>query len=119
MEPIYPLHEDRIGPLCGNVVCIVMKDGTEHVGVLTGCRGGRLYLNGDPKGMAGSPKIRGSRAQSRTSKPNKTAQGKHTASTAFTRAAGYGPGYYPGPYYPFGAALAVDLALIALLFLVI
>ena len=127
MEPIYPLNEDRIRPLCGNVVCIVMKDGTEHVGVLSGCRGGRLYLNGDASGTAGGPKIRGDRAQGRKSNSKKTAKGKASsslqkdaASDAFTQAWGYGgPGYYPGPYYPFGAALAIDLALIALLFLVL
>jgi hypothetical protein len=126
MEPIYPLTVERIRPFCGNIVCVLMQDGTRHVGVLSSCGKGQVILN---DGVEGAGKLH---VNQRSGGVTKQAAGskkrgrktKKTAPTAETSAFpfGYpGPGYYPGffPGYPFGGRLVLDLALIALLFLVL
>jgi len=127
LEPIYPLNEERIRPFCGNLVCVLMKDGTRHVGVLSSCGKGRIILNGELEGAGAGPggklhlKERRPREKRSASVSRKRgSKGKKAAPTAETQAYpfgyGGGAGFY-GPRYPLGAKLVLDLALIAFLFL--
>ncbi|AJY73814.1 hypothetical protein [Paenibacillus beijingensis] len=131
MEPILPLHEERIQQFCGNMVCVVLKDGRRHIGVLSSCKNGRVHLNDFPD----SPKTHHlpTIAQSEPVKPGKkktrkpkTKSGSVSTelSDAQTKAyAPYGPGFRPYPYrypyYPFGAFVAFELAAIAFLLLIL
>lgn len=119
MEQIYPLEESVISRFCGMPVCIVTHDGARHIGVLSHCRGGKLTLNEEPGAQtlaeAESPK-----AGKAKGKPKGKASKKTKEKAAQTQAYPYDPYYYnynPGYYSPFGGAFAIDLALIAFLFL--
>lgn len=123
MERIFPLQEDVIHQYCGFPVCVVMNDGTRHVGILSSCQGGRVLLNADAGGGAEAMLAK---AQPKDSKKKKGGKGnkednhKSGQSQAQTQAYPYDPYYYgPQPYYPWGGALALDLALIAFLFLIL
>jgi len=129
MEPIYPLNEGRIRPFCGNLVCVLMQDGTRHVGVLSSCGKGRVVLNGELEGAGVVPggqlylnkRQAGSAKRSASGSRKRVKAGRKGAPTAATQAFPYGyagPGFY-GPRYPFGARLVLDLALIAFLFLLL
>lgn len=126
MEPLYPLTTERIQPFCGNIVCVLMQDGTRHVGILSSCDKGRIILNDDLEG-AGKLYVNqrsGSESKAAAGSKKRGRKTKKTAPTAETSAFpfGYpGQGYYPGfyPRYPFGGRRVLDLALIALLFLIL
>ncbi|WP_181438891.1 hypothetical protein [Paenibacillus sambharensis] len=128
MQPIYPLTEERIRGFCGNLVCVVMQDGTRHVGVLSTCGGGKLTLNGDAapvtRGQSAGTLKKSSRLSGQgTRKARKKKRSGKKSGSAQTLAYPYGYGYsgygYPGAY-PYGAgAVTLDLALIALLLLVL
>jgi hypothetical protein len=62
------LNEKQLLPLCGLPVCVVMKDGTRHFGVLTSCRDGKLVLNGQPEEDSPLPSRR---AKKRGQRPRK------------------------------------------------
>ncbi|ANY67809.1 hypothetical protein BBD42_16035 [Paenibacillus sp. BIHB 4019] len=121
MEQIYPLEEGVISRFCGMPVCIVTHDGARHFGVLSHCRGGKLTLNEQPGAQmlaeAESPKADKAKGKKK-GKASKTAKEK----VAQTQAYPYDPYYYnynPGYNWPYGGAFAIDLALIAFLFLLI
>jgi hypothetical protein len=127
MEPLYPLTEERIRPFCGNIVCVLMQDGTRHVGVLSSCGKGRVILNGELPGSGklyvnqssgGGTSTLAAGSKKRGRKARKSAPTAQTLAYPFGYA---GPGFYPGfyPRHPFGGELALDLALIALLFLIL
>ncbi|MBB6734872.1 hypothetical protein [Cohnella zeiphila] len=48
-----PVDKERLLQLRGLPVCIVMKDGERHYGVLTGCSRGKIVLNGSPDDEVG------------------------------------------------------------------
>lgn len=54
MFPIYPVNEANVAPHGGRLVCAVMRDGTRHIGILSGCSKGKLMLNGYPPSFPGS-----------------------------------------------------------------
>lgn len=127
MEPIYPLTEEHLDQFRGQLVCVVMKDGTRHVGVLSRCRGGRLVLNDFDDGDYG--KIAGRRDDAEEKRrPRRRSGSRKRAKPAgeTARASGfvgewgapYGP-YGPYPYGFFGPRLLLDLALIALVLLIL
>ncbi|MDQ8738166.1 hypothetical protein [Paenibacillus sp. LHD-38] len=122
MEPIFPLHEEVVSRYCGYPVCVVMNDGSRHVGILSSCGGGKVLLNADAGGIEANV----TQVQTTVSKKKKGVKGKtelqhkSAAPQAQTQAYPYDPYYYgPQPYYPWGAALALDFALIAFLFLLL
>lgn len=123
MERIFPLNEEVVNQFCGYPVCVVMNDGTRHVGILSSCGGGKVQLNAGAGGTEASV----TQAQPQVSKKKKGVKGKtegaHKSSgqsAAQTQSYPYDPYYYgPQPYYPWGGALALDLALIAFLFLLL
>ncbi|MFC4102231.1 hypothetical protein [Paenibacillus xanthanilyticus] len=135
MEPIFPLHEERINMFCGMPVCIITKEGTRHIGILSHCRGGRVTLNGDQAGPAVSSETPGGnekKSKGKQAKKGKKTEAKKTApAPAKAEIQAYpfdpfypypGPGPYSGPYRPhnpFGEAFAIDLSLIAYLFLLL
>ncbi|MFS0723519.1 hypothetical protein [Paenibacillus sp. 1P07SE] len=129
MEPIFPLHEERINQFCGQVVCAVMKDGSRYVGVLSSCKGGRLMLNDHPSDSSGHPghAHHSYGADISAAKPEKKKNAKNrkkaaentTAQTQAFYPYGPYPGYGPRPYYPFGPPLALELGLLAFLFLLL
>ncbi|WP_028612213.1 hypothetical protein [Paenibacillus harenae] len=121
MEPIYPLREDVIHQFCGMPVCVIMNDGTRHVGILSSCRNGKVLLNAETSGGAEAVLAK---VQPQAVKKKKGAKGKKgsdlNTEKAHTQAYLDDPYYYgPGSYYPWGGALALDLALIAFLFLLL
>jgi hypothetical protein len=122
MEPIFPLHEEVVNRYCGYPVCVVMNDGSRHVGILSSCGSGKLLLNAE----AGSVEANVTQVQPKVSKKKKGGKGKtegaHKSGQphAQTQSYPYDPYYYgPDPYYPWGAALALDFALVAFLFLLL
>ncbi|MGO4543651.1 hypothetical protein AB4Z29_02455 [Paenibacillus sp. 2TAB23] len=122
MEPIYPLHEDVVNRFCGYPVCVVMNDGSRHVGILSSCSGGKVLLNAE----AGELEANVTQTQPTVSKKKKSGKGKKelppkaAVPQAQTQAYPYDPYYYgPRPYYPWGGALALDFALVAFLFLLL
>ncbi|QYR20708.1 hypothetical protein KZ483_23455 [Paenibacillus sp. sptzw28] len=126
MEPIFPLHEEHIEKFCGMPVCIVTKEGQRHVGILSSCRGGRLMLNENQGyssaasvGTAGGITHVQSKSKKKGRKTGKTVQ---TLQTDKAETQSYDP-YYPyngfAPYSPYAEAFAIDLALIAFLFLLL
>jgi hypothetical protein len=42
----YPVKKEQIRPFLHRPVGVVMLNGSRHVGVVTGCRNGKLVLNG-------------------------------------------------------------------------
>lgn len=111
-----PLYEHCILPMCGRMVCVVLKDGTHHVGRLSACRDGRIYLNGGENKHSEHHASDSSLPNSSKSKKGKK---KSKPEVKEVNASGFGYGPYGGPYggYAFGAPFAFDLGLIALLFL--
>ncbi|MFC5652747.1 hypothetical protein ACFPYJ_27310 [Paenibacillus solisilvae] len=128
MEPIYPLHEDRINQFCGVPVCIVTHEGNRHVGILTSCRNGRVTLNGD--GQSEQPTTVSTATQGKVTngkgkykkkgqKGDKPVEAKEHVKAQTQSAYPYDPYYGYGPYHPFAEAFAIDLSLIAFLFLLL
>lgn len=129
MEPIFPLHEDHISRFCGLPVCIVTHDGRRHVGVLSHCRSGRVTLNAG----VGSPNagqhaavnqhnitVENTDAVKKQNKKNKKQAVHEDQQQVQTKAYDdYGYGYDYGYYNPWGTAFAIDLSLIAFLFLLL
>ncbi|EFM11795.1 conserved hypothetical protein [Paenibacillus curdlanolyticus YK9] len=129
MEPIFPLHEDHVSRFCGLPVCIVTKDGKRHVGVLSNCRGGRVMLNGDPSHHSGpnayldhhdSSELAKNK-KGKQHKKNKKAYAQEEQQQVQTKDYGYDDYGYGGGYgyNPWGTAFAIDLSLIAFLFLLL
>ncbi|CAM4380761.1 hypothetical protein L1N85_23235 [Paenibacillus alkaliterrae] len=123
MEQIYPMQEDVVNQYCGLPVCVIMNDGSRHVGILSSCKSGKLLLNAE---MGGGAEAMLNKVQPQVSKKKKGGKDKkgekHKSgqAQAETQAYPYAPYYYgPQPYYPWGGALALDIALIAFLFLLL
>ncbi|MCQ6559203.1 hypothetical protein [Paenibacillus mendelii] len=123
MQQIYPLHEEHINRFCGMPVCIVTKEGERHVGVISRSVGGRLYLNEGPEESGNAPASHETHGdtpylqgkESKKGRKSKKNEPVKKAEKAETKAYPYAP----YPYYPFGGAFAIDLALIAFLFLLL
>lgn len=124
MEPIFPLHEERINQFCGMPVCIVTTDGQRHVGILSSCNSGRVMLNspssdshGAHYGSQGTLTHLQGKDKSKKKKISKVKKAASAVSplpdttSVQTQAWGW------GSPFGFGAAFAIDLALIAFLFL--
>ena len=140
MEPIYPLTEEHLNQFRGQLVCVVMQDGTRHVGILSRCRGGRLVLNEDAGGEHGDvaghePEAEGSRRPRKRSGSRKSGKKADAERRETAGAAGFGsfgcagppapyagPWEYAPPYGPygyFGPRQLLDLALIAAVLLIL
>lgn len=121
---------------CGMPVCIITQEGTRHIGILSHCRGGRVTLNADQIGpvIRSEPQEGAAKtAKGKNAKKGKKAEVKKAIpepAKAETKAYPfdpYDPFYpYPGPapyphrpYNPFGEVFAIDLSLIAFLFLLL
>ncbi len=129
MQPIYPIQEDVVSRYCGMPVCVILQDGSRYVGILSSCKDGKLCLNGDPE--PGIDEAQLNKAKSAVSKKQKGGKNKKEAihasqpAKAQTQAYPYDPYGYGGysygynPYNPWGGAFALDLALIAFLFLLL
>jgi len=122
MERIYPLHEEVVSHFCGYPVCVIMNDGMRHFGILSACESGRLHLNAGQGGTESAL----TNVEPQVSKNKKGGKGKKgpvhksTSTQVQTQAYPYDPYYYgEQPYYPWGGALALDLASIAFLFLLL
>ncbi|TKH34619.1 hypothetical protein C1I59_20275 [Paenibacillus polymyxa] len=152
MFPIYPVNEANVAPHGGRMVCAVMRDGTRHIGILSGCSKGKLMLNGYPSSFpgslyAGSYSNKGKQKAKKISskKQKKNSKNKAPRSSAKLNSFNRPPDELLNPYFPYnvgafdsngnrgygngragyrgrygyGAGLALDLALIAFLFLLI
>jgi len=123
MQQLYPLHEEHIHRLRGMPVCIVTKDGERHVGIVSRCVGGRLYLNEGPEELGDGPVTHETHGdmpylqgkESKKGRKSKKNEPVKKAEKAETQAYPYAPYRYS----PFGGAFAIDLATIAFLFLLL
>ncbi|MBD0383564.1 hypothetical protein [Paenibacillus sedimenti] len=117
MQRIFPVTEQTCIAHCGKQVLIYLYDGSEIYGTLSRVESGRLILNDTVAAVSSSSK----------KKPKgKAAKAKPNQNQATTQAWGpfgvpYGYGYGPYGFPPFGgfgygAALAIELAAIAVLF---
>ncbi|TBL67923.1 hypothetical protein [Paenibacillus thalictri] len=100
MEMIHPVVEEHCRAHYGKTVLVVLNDGTQIPGVLSKVEGGKLYLNAE-EGEA----VQSSKLKSASTKSKKTVK-RQVKTSAYGFGAGFG----------FGPALALDLALITLLF---
>jgi hypothetical protein len=125
MEPIYPLNEETIKTYSGNVVCVVLNDGTRHIGRLSACRSGKIYLNEEASGRdpqfydggqsgprSGHGKSKPKRKSGPTGKQGRRISPPKAATQAYPDAAA-------DSNNPFGPLLVFDLAAIAFLFLIL
>lgn len=133
MIPISPITVDNILPHVGRPVYAVLHDGSCRIGIIRGCSGGHLYLDGAPGGLtlasikgtkqgdalikalkANNVKIKGTSARNvKAVKPFKAAKVR-------TKAWGFGPYGFGGWGWGWGwgaAAAAIGLGAIAALFL--
>jgi hypothetical protein len=100
MYQIQPICEEAILPHVGRHVCAVLRDGTRHYGFVRGIADGRLYLEPEPPFTLAGTSVR-NRRRARKDKIRTKA-------------------FWGAPFggFGFGAGLlALDLALIGLLFL--
>jgi hypothetical protein len=107
MIPIHPIIRGNVEAHYGKPVYIVMKDGTEHIGILSRMKNGQLFLNEQP-----ALDIQSSRGKASKRKKNASTQ---IADAPLPVTAGYYPPYPPHFY---GPRLVLDAAAIALLFLI-
>ncbi|AFH60058.1 hypothetical protein ACVNS2_05150 [Paenibacillus caseinilyticus] len=114
MKRIHNICEEECKPHYGKPVVLLLRDGTEVYGTLSRIHGGQLILNETAEnGAAGNVTLNQKKSKKGTAPK---AAGKTEAST---QAFGPYPGPSPyGPVYPF-APILLDLALIALLFVLI
>lgn len=112
MVPIHPVEEKVISRYIGMPVCAILHDGTRHYGILSRIEKGKLILNASPEETESASLKRRSRGKARTTSGRKGAKAKAQIS-AFPAVEGF-PGPYPNP---FGGRIVLDLAAIALLFL--
>ncbi|MFF2481756.1 hypothetical protein [Paenibacillus sp. NPDC058071] len=117
MEQIYPLQEDVISQFCGMPVCVILQDGSRHVGVLSRCGGGKLVLN-DPAGEISEEEIIAEATKASKTKKGKPAKANPPKKDVQAQSYPYTP-YSYNSFSPFGGALAIDLAFIAFLFLLL
>jgi small nuclear ribonucleoprotein (snRNP)-like protein len=104
MRPIHPINEATCREQYGKPILVVLKDGGELTGILTGYGNGKLILNGEERSALGS------REKSAKKKSARIKKGK-----AEVAASPIVP-FFP-TVNPYGAgALALDLEVIALLF---
>ncbi|KZE74668.1 hypothetical protein AV545_13145 [Paenibacillus jamilae] len=76
MFPIYPVNEASVAPHGGRMVCAIMRDGTRHIGILSGCSKGKLMLNGYPSSFPGSLYAAGSYSNNGIQKAKKISSKK-------------------------------------------
>ncbi|GIP40868.1 hypothetical protein J31TS4_41480 [Paenibacillus sp. J31TS4] len=109
MHRIHPVNEETCAPFRGLPVLVVLKDGTQHVGMLSGIQNGQLVLNDD----GSSPSVAAKRkARARNSKkPQRTKAKPDAGVNALAPPFGYGP--------VLGGRLAFDLTDVTLLFLLL
>lgn len=104
MHLIDPITEDGVKDHIGKPVCVVLKDGTHLYGELVGLNGTQLSVKSAEagEGTLSTNSVKAKAALEKTAK--KAAQGKTSAVAGFP---------------PFaGGVLALELALIALLFVI-
>lgn len=134
MHRIYPINEEVCNQYWGRPVMVVLNDGTRHIGTLSGIEKNQLVLNGEVDHEHGSLSAGGLKSGGHRTKSKKKSRLALKATTKgrrkkggpeLAKASGFGPGpegywsgygYRPFPY--FGERLAIDLAAIALLFLI-
>ncbi|WP_248928202.1 hypothetical protein [Paenibacillus hamazuiensis] len=104
MKMIHPVTEEQCRPHCGKTIVAVMHDGTEITGVLSEVKDGKLYLNSEQSVQT-----------NRAGKKKKSVKKSGRKGQAKLNAASYA--LYPA--FPAGPAIVLDLALIALLFVLI
>ncbi|ANE45107.1 hypothetical protein SY83_00630 [Paenibacillus swuensis] len=134
MYPLHPLCEEVVNPHCGQMVCVMMKDGSRHVGVLSRLHNGQVILNDfdSPAAItqvqAPKKKIGKKAKNSKAANPSKSTPLQATTSGfGGPFGYGYGPGYggFGGGFggygygFGFGSRLAFDIAAIAFLLLLI
>lgn len=113
MYPIHPISQDTVKPLYGQLVCVMMKDGTRHVGVLSLLHKGRLILNDDSNEQLGPVEKEPKQKKKKGNKIHKKSLTTSSLPDAHIN-------YYPyNPYYGFRERLVLDIALIGFLFLLL
>lgn len=100
MQPIAPLTPEGCRPYIGKPVCAVLHDGSEVIGYLHGIEDNRLLIRIAPDS---EPVANTARANVKSHKKNKR---KTVKTSAFA------------PFFLPGGLLALELALIAALFLI-
>ncbi|MDQ1911913.1 hypothetical protein RAC89_16135 [Paenibacillus sp. GD4] len=112
MKPIHPICEASCKEHYGKPVLIYLKDGGEVFGVLSRLENNQLILNEDPSVAVTTKNKKKGKAVIKGKKGKKTG-----TVDAATSAYPFAPYPYP-PFYP-GGRIVLDIALIALLFVLI
>lgn len=116
MRHIHPINEDTCREHFGKPVLVILRDGSEMVGVLSAYENGQIILN--RQAAAADPAVGSSSSKRSGSNSIKSRKTRIKAKTRAKLSAFPGPG--PGfGIPPFGGGIALDLSLIALLFLLV
>lgn len=59
LDPRSNVTYEELRQLRGLPVCVIMNDGSRHIGLLTGCSKTKIVLNGDPDDEASAPALAG------------------------------------------------------------
>ncbi|MEK8132118.1 hypothetical protein WMW72_29895 [Paenibacillus filicis] len=128
MKRIYPISEAECKSHYGKPVLIIMHDGSEVYGILSRIEDGRLILGAEEEGGEAIVEAQASaKARARALKKTNGRAGKNgkaliskAGEAVKTSAYPYGPyPYPPNPFFPGRGRFILDLALIALLFVLI
>jgi hypothetical protein len=111
MKQIDPISEENCREHYGKPVLVILKDGSELVGVLSRYNQDKIVLNSEAP-------LETTVQRSKKLSIKKKGSKKAKLSAYPPPVDSYSPNAYPN-YYPYGGELVLDLALIALLFLLI
>ncbi|MNZ59228.1 hypothetical protein D3C78_772590 [compost metagenome] len=104
MNQMFPLREDTIQPFCGMPVCVIMHDGSRHVGILSSCKDGKVMLNAH---MNREPQATIMKLEKPHSSMKKNKKGKKAPDTAGEQIQTQSNpnNYGPQPFYPWAEHL--------------
>ncbi|OXM83390.1 hypothetical protein [Paenibacillus rigui] len=120
MKHIHPISEEQCREHYGKPVLVILRDGSELVGVLSRYDQDKIILNGEPSAQAAHKSNRSSLSSithGKKRKKSSVAKKKNIVVSAYNEGAPLGENPYTP--YAYGAPIVLDLALIALLFVLI
>jgi hypothetical protein len=112
----HPIQEEHVRLFMNKPVGVILRDGTRRFGIVTGCGNGSLELNGTAAGEVSSKRTR-KKVRVRTKKIKK--KSPSTKGVLPPPLPPYSPVPFGPPVQPIGPAVSIDLATIALLFLLL
>lgn len=114
MKPIHPICEEKCKEHYGKPVLVVLRDGSEFVGILSRFDQDKIYFNEEAAFTENAPTTTTNTVVKKTKKISVNSNKKKNGGRAVV--SNTPQGFGSSPFHPFGGALALDVAFIALLF---